>query len=209
MKDKKGRRSKAESRKLRQRKKGEAQKQKSVRFASSINIASNKTLKIAPIPDLLGRDVKIRQSPEPQKIVYVPNTEEFSNECSLTWCSSRTDVDGHWSWGEPRQWSVEEWEQEIIPSFRVLEVLTWNEILNEQKVPVKGGKLVPRHHFQEIDSLDKEAQKRWFAIGLEEYDTAFRFRFGGRVRAWGIKLKGHFYLIWWERYHRIYQVSKS
>jgi uncharacterized phage-associated protein len=69
---------------------------------------------------------------------------------------------------------------------------------------MKLQKLV--YYCQELITLVKEAQNRWIEIGLEEYDTAFRFRFANTVRAWGVRLEGHFYLVWWERHHKIYPV---
>ena len=119
-----------------------------------------------------------------------------------------SDVEGVWSWGEPRAWTEDEWETQILRNFAELERLTWSEILFQQKTVAKGNKSVSKHHFQEIWTLVEEAQERWLEIGLEEYDTAFRFRFANTIRAWGIKLQGHFYLVWWERYHRIYPTPR-
>lgn len=98
-------------------------------------------------------------------------------------------------------------QTQILPNFSLLEKSTWSEILFEQKTPAKGDKSRSKHHFQLLTTLVQEAQDRWIEIGLEEYDTAFRFRFANTIRAWGIKLQGHFYLVWWERYHKIYPVS--
>jgi hypothetical protein len=126
----------------------------------------------------------------------------------LTWCTTISDLEGEWSWQEQRCWTEEEWQTQILPNLSSLEKSTWSEILFEQKTPAKGGKSVPKHHSQELITLVKEAQNRWIEIGLEEYDTAFRFRFANTVRAWGVRLEGHFYLVWWERHHKIYQLPQ-
>ncbi len=201
--------SKAEKRKRRQEEKAQAQKTKSVKFLSSVENLATKTVKIAPIPELNLKIVKVQEQPNKTKSVYIPSEEKFSNDCNLTWCTTISDLEGEWSWQEQRRWTEEEWQSKILPNFTLLEKSTWSEILFEQKTPAKGGKSVPKHHPQELITLVEEAQTRWIEIGLEEYDTTFRFRFTGTIRAWGIKLQGHFYLIWWERYHQIYPVSQA
>ena len=199
--------SKAERRQQRQEEKAQARKAKSVRFLSSVENLAIKTVKIAPVPDLSLKTVKVQEEPSRNKSLYLPSEELFSITCNLTWCTTVSDLDGKWSWQEQRCWTDEEWQTQILPNFSLLEKSTWSEILFEQKTPAKGGRSVPKYHHQELTTLVQEAQDRWIEIGLEEYDTAFRFRFANTVRAWGIKLQGHFYLIWWERYHKIYPVS--
>lgn len=198
--------SKAEKRIQRQEEKAQARKAKSVKFSSSVESLAIKTVKIAPIPDLDLKVVKRQEQPSRNKCVYLPNEEAFSIACHLTWCTTISDLEGEWSWQEQRCWTQEEWEAQIFPNLSSLEKSTWSEILFEQKTPAKGGKSVPKHHSQELITLVKEAQNRWIEIDIEEYDTAFRFRFANTVRAWGVKLQGHFYLVWWERHHKIYPV---
>jgi len=199
--------SKAERRQQRQEEKAQARKAKSVRFSSSVENLAIKTVKIAPIPELSLKAVKVQEEPSRKKSLYLPSEELFSITCNLTWCTTVSDLDGKWSWQEQRCWTGKEWQTQILPNFSLLEKSTWSEILFEQKAPAKGGKSVPKHHPQELTTLVQEAQDRWIEVGLEEYDTAFRFRFANTIRAWGIKLQGHFYLVWWERYHKIYPVS--
>ncbi|NER20972.1 MAG: hypothetical protein F6J96_09720 [Symploca sp. SIO1C2] len=198
--------SKAEKRRRRQEEKAQARKAKSVKLSSNAENLGTKTVKIAPIPELNVKTVKVQEEPSRAKSVYITSEETFSNACNLTWCTTMSDLEGEWSWQEQRCWTEEEWQTQILPNFSLLEKSTWSEILFEQKTPAKGNKSVPKHHHQELTTLIQEAQDRWIEIGLEEYDTAFRFRFTGTIRAWGIKLQGHFYLIWWERYHKIYPV---
>jgi hypothetical protein len=198
--------SKAQKRGLRQEKKAQAQKEKAVKHLSGVENLATKTVKIAPIPELDLKIVKVQEQPDRTKSVYIPSEEKFSVDCNLTWCTTMSDLEGEWSWKEQRHWTEEEWTTQIFKNFSSLEKSTWSEILYTHKTPAKGGKSVPKHHAQELTTLVKEAQTRWIEIGLEEYDTAFRFRFTGTIRAWGIKLQGHFYLIWWERYHKIYPV---
>lgn len=198
---------KAEKRELRQAEKADSRKVKAVKFATSIEPRDVKQLKIAEIEGLGEKVVKTSINPAQQKSVYIPTQAELTPDCNLTWCVTHADVEGEWSWNEGRAWTDEEWTGDISPAFKTLERSTWHELQHVHKVPAKGGRRVARNHFQEISSLVDEAQHRWMTRGLEEYDTAFRFRFGGTVRAWGIKLSGHFYLVWWERRHKIYPVG--
>lgn len=200
--------SKAEKRRQRQEEKAQAHRAKSVKFSSSVENLATKAVKIAPIPELALKVVKVQENPSRNKFVYLPNEEAFSKACHLTWCTTISDLEGEWSWQEQRCWTEEEWQTQILPNLSSLEKSTWSEILFEQKTPAKGGKSVPKHHSQELITLVKEAQNRWIEIGLEEYDTAFRFRFANTVRAWGVRLEGHFYLVWWERHHKIYQLPQ-
>jgi hypothetical protein len=200
--------SKAEKRVQRQIEKAQSAKGKSVKFPSGEGSLGAKTVRIAPIPDIVLKNVQYQKQADTEKVVYIPNESAFSTACNLTWCKTKADRAGAWSWKEQRAWTEKEWETQILPNFKDLEKLAWSEILFEQKTSAKGQKRVPKHHKQEISSLVKEAQDRWIEIGLEQYDTVFRFRFGGTTRAWGVKLQGHFYLIWWERYHNIYPTKK-
>ncbi|MEM9449967.1 MAG: hypothetical protein AAGA75_15690 [Cyanobacteria bacterium P01_E01_bin.6] len=198
--------SKAERRKQKREEKA-LKKKKAVKFPPGFEEPPTEAKRIAPIPDLHLKIVKFHEKPTQDKSVYIPTVEVFSLDCHLTWCTTISDLDGEWSWREKRVWTDEEWSEQILPKFNLLEGSTWNEILNVHKTNAKGGKSVPSHHDQELMTLDREAQNRWIEIGLEEFDTAFRFRFSNTVRAWGIRLQGHFYLVWWERFHKIYRVG--
>ena len=136
-------------------------------------------------------------------------TEAFAH-LHVTWCSTNSDTEGEWTWGESRNWSEKEWDTDIVAGLDEIKRNTWHDVIFNHKVKVgrkKKKKLVAKHHSQEVSTLCAEAQERWKQQDLTEYDTAFRFRFGGTKRAWGIRLGGHFYLIWWERLHKIYPVN--
>jgi hypothetical protein len=79
--------------------------------------------------------------------------------------------------------------------------LTWGEV--DQFSSDAGHKM---HHGHEISDLVEEAQERWRRLGLEQYDSVFRFRLGGTRRFWGVIVQGHFYGVWWDRVHAIYPV---
>jgi hypothetical protein len=197
--------SKAERRELRKAERTEKDKVKALKLAAELGEAV-KTPRVAEVIPL-RRAPRIAAWPASDKTVKTPK-EPYADilDCRMTWCKTQADLAGSWSWGEKRQWTPEEWEDDIEPTLNSASQSDWNNILNVQKVTVRDGKQVPKHHHQEVSTLVKEAQERWIEHDLYEYDTAFRFRFGGTLRAWGVRLKGHFYLVWWDRYHNIYPV---
>jgi hypothetical protein len=117
----------------------------------------------------------------------------------VTWCVTKADQDDAWSWGEPREWALDEWDNVIRPAFDEFARLTWREI--DDHSSESGHKM---HHEHEISDLIEEAQDRWRALDLEQFDTVFRFRLGGTRRAWGFIVQAHFHLIWWDRLHSLY-----
>jgi hypothetical protein len=80
--------SKAEKRRQRQEEKAQARKAKSVKFSSSVESWATKTVRIAPIPKLDLKVVKVQEQPSRNKSVYLPNEEAFSIACHLTWCTT-------------------------------------------------------------------------------------------------------------------------
>ncbi|NWK42867.1 hypothetical protein [Ralstonia pickettii] len=163
--------------------------------------------KLAPIEPLL-RKPKTATEPKAEKKARVSGDPHSALlDLRMTWCTNESDRAEKWSWDEPRNWSDQEFANEIQPAFAEMARLNWGAILNDQKVPAKGNKHVPRHHYQGVNTLCQEAQDRWAHLDLEQYDQAFRFRFGNKKRAWGIRLHAHFYLIWWERNHLIYPLA--
>ncbi len=120
----------------------------------------------------------------------------------VTWCIRRSDVHGAWSWGDARQWTDEEWCDDIVPKFGEFEKLLWHEVHAQSS---ESGHAM--HHTHELHEVNAEAQARWLELGLEEFDTLFRFRLGGQKRFWGFRLGAHFFGVWWDRSHRIYPVG--
>lgn len=117
----------------------------------------------------------------------------------VTWCRTRADLSDSWSWGEPRSWTSTEWDQTILPPFALFGNLTWKEI--DAFSSESGHKM---HHGHEVSDLVSEAQKRWIALDLEQFDSVFRFRLGGTKRVWGYIVQAHFHIVWWDRLHSIY-----
>jgi hypothetical protein len=121
----------------------------------------------------------------------------------VTWCITNADVEGKWGWHEPREWTDDEWTGIIDPKFQEFSQKTWAQIDE-----LTSGTQHKMHHEQEISTLIKQARRRWKKLGLEEFETAFRFRLGGTRRAWGYIVQSHFFFVWWEREHNIYPTDK-
>ena len=121
----------------------------------------------------------------------------------VTWCITRSDTAGEWSWGELREWTDDELNDDINGKFKNFEALSWGEVNN-----LSSGSGHRMHHPHKFGNLPNEVQDRWFALNLDEFaDDVFRFRLTGRKRAWGYILQAHFYLVWFERNHMIYPVK--
>ena len=125
---------------------------------------------------------------------------------TMTWCHSLADIEDYWTWGESRKWTESEWTSEILRELEPLTKLTWSEIARMETGEGKKRKRRKRHHPQPISSIISEAQQRWSNLSLEQFDTAYRFRLGGTKRVWGFQCCSHFYMVWYEREHKIYPV---
>lgn len=155
----------------------------------------DKTPRLAP--HLQHAANKQQQQP---KAIY--NASRFTSP--VTWCARRADLLGEWSWGEPRSWEADEWSSVIEPPLQNFETMTWAEI--DKCTSDTGHKL---HHTHSIEDVIDEAQDRWLALDLAEFETIFRFRLGGVRRLWGFIVQAHFHIIWWDRDHSIYPTEPS
>ncbi|HFK8851895.1 TPA: hypothetical protein ACG2TO_004176 [Klebsiella pneumoniae] len=185
--------------------KAEKRREKSVRLAASFqNLAVKNQPKVAFLPDL-EKIPTIGSSFGTLDVPKQPVANESGSRFGrlMTWCARHADVNGQWEWGELRQWNEGEWDDPIILGMNALQGLDWQEI---QKMA--SGERHLMHHDHDITDLCDEAVARWMDLGYEQFDTIFRFRLGNTRRAWGIELHGHFYLIWYERKHKIYPTSE-
>ncbi len=176
---------------------------KSIRLKEAfIDENLDSTPKIAVIPDIHKvpqTDLSIGDLEIPKQPKSFHNGSRFG--FCMSWCARSSDCEGEWSWGEQRQWNDSEWTDDILMSMNHLEGLDWKEI---QSMSSDTGHLM--HHDHDILDLCDDAVQRWVELELDQFETVFRFRLGNKKRAWGIEKGGHFYLIWWERNHRIYPV---
>lgn len=146
-------------------------------------------------PSLAYVDVKKRPKSQEKGSIY---------DFQMRWRCEKANRDGIWSWGDPRNWSQDEWDTKILPSFKEWGMLRWREICSQPT-----GNRGKMHHEHEFHSIAKEAQERWFERDLDEFaDQIFRFRLSGKWRVWGFTLQHIFFIVWLDRMHKIYPVEK-
>ncbi len=114
---------------------------------------------------------------------------------------TKADIDGQWSWGLLRQWTEGDWNTHIEPKIAQFQRLTWAE------VHAQNSGRHSAHHNMDICDLIPEAFERWCAIGLDEFETTFRFRLQNKQRLWGVRVHANFYVVWWDPEHQLYPVN--
>ena len=105
---------------------------------------------------------------------------------------------------EHSEWSWVNSQEEIVTLTHFLRDIgscTWGEIWSQES----GGKnRHKKHHFQEFESITQDAIKVLKSSRLDQtFDNLFRFRLGNFERLWGFYSAGTFYILWWDRNHRI------
>lgn len=184
--------------------KKEKKTKKSVRLRSEfIENITDQTPKIQFLPDL-DKLPKLESSLQALETPKQPKANQTGSRFGLkmTWCARIADLQDDWSWGESRQWTDDEWNEQISKGLNSLEGLDWSELQ-----AMTSDTMHLMHHQHDINDLCDEAVERWLERDLEQFDSPFRFRLGNRKRAWGVELQGHFYLVWYEREHNIYPVD--
>ncbi|MCL2913027.1 hypothetical protein L2725_04405 [Shewanella corallii] len=192
---------------LRREERKKAKLEKAQKLVSKITL-TEPSKEVSELPQLVCPKVPLTPKDREARLKKVPVYDEkpaiYGSQ--MTWCTKLSDLEGDWEWGEPRQWSEDEWEDEILRELGALSKLTWSEIAKMETGEGKRKKRRKRHHPQPISSIIPEAQERWKELDLEQFDTSYRFRLGGAKRAWGFQCGAHFYLVWYERNHQIYPV---
>jgi len=136
---------------------------------------------------------EIRAGADPNSIFQMRMT------CSI----DTADRDENWSWG-PRDWSADDWAIMLAPKLKAFGQLTWAQI-NEFYTGT-GAKRRRMHHDMEKTSLSAEAQDRLSYLE-QNSELIFRFRLGGKVRLWGIRVVSEFQVLWYDPEHQIYPVD--
>lgn len=175
---------------------------KTIRELSKKNNHDSKNARLLSRPEFTDHLPRtFSPPPESNKTPRSVNNPNSIMSCYLDWCQSKADIHGEWSWGQSRQWDPDHWSEIIHPKMCEFQKLTWSELFAQRT----GGRLRHKmHHNMDVCELTPEAFDRWCEIGLEEYDTAFRFRVGNKPRLWGYRIHAKFFLIWWDPNHLIY-----
>ena len=105
------------------------------------------------------------------------------------------DKDGPWSWTRVS----DRHKAQILDFMTDMCSLSWSEVARQRDN--RGQK----HHYQRVDSIDADAQKRLTALRLvDETEWLYRFRLSNRVRLWGFRKQGVFQALWWDPEHTVY-----
>ena len=150
-----------------------------------------------------SQSVRVPWVPTLDKNPRIPIPTDNYKILNLTWCITKADREGEWSWGELREWSSEEFKKEIESHLNNLIGSSWNQIETDTYNGAKQHRKL-LNKYQPIDSLCEEAQIRWNNdLELSEFEEIFRFRRGTKKRIWGVRVYDHFFTIWYERRHLI------
>jgi hypothetical protein len=126
------------------------------------------------------------------------NPDEYK-KYKMVWQMPFSDREGKWKWHEARDWNDKE-NQEIISFLNEYKNKTWNEIERE----ICNSKHQQKHKEQPTSTLCQDARKRWKKLDtISIFDTSFRFRLTGKKRIWGIRIEHEFFIVWYERHHKI------
>jgi hypothetical protein len=154
-------------------------------------------------------DKKIPRNVEISDLRKIPRHLKIDSykESLFTWSFLNADRDGEWSWGEKRDWTTEEFQEFICKHLNSLQGNTWLEVENQtyNGTEKKRKKI---HTYQSVDTIVNEANIRWMELEpFNEYETSFKCRIRSLVRLWGIREVSTYYLLWFERNHRICPVD--
>jgi len=98
---------------------------------------------------------------------------------------------------------------EILKFICEMARLSWGQIEQQETGPPKKRKR--KHHSQEIDTVEKCAQKdltRRKLASIFGDAPLFRFRVGGEKRLWGFRKGRVFHVLWWDTKHAVYKQEK-
>ena len=186
--------SKKEDRIKRQNEKKLKEQQKKVRLAKNVEVSS--------------KLVRVTQKPDLTKIPRSVDADNYKNHY-FSWCVSEADLEGIWSWGEARKWEEEEYLKNIEPHFQALDNNSWQEV-ETQTYNGASNQRKNLNKYQRLNSICEEAQQRWQDIEIiSQFEVLFRLRLGTSRRIWGVRVQHHFFIVWYERHHKIYPIERD
>jgi phage-related tail protein len=186
--------SKKEDRIKRQNEKKLKDQQKKVRLAKNVEVSS-KLIRVTEKPDLT-------------KIPRSVDADNYKNHY-FSWCVTKADLEGVWSWGEARRWEEEEYLNTIEPHFQALDNNSWQEV-ETQTYNGASNQRKNLNKYQRLNSICEEAQERWQDIEIiSQFEVLFRLRLGTSRRIWGVRVQHHFFIVWYERHHQIYPLERD
>lgn len=167
-------------------------------------LAKNREKNVRLSSNIQVKDKFVRSSVTPrlEKMPLAADPDNYKKHY-FSWCDEHSDTAGQWSWGEDRQWSDNEYAGTISPHMNSYINCSWGEL---ERQTYDGKKRFRKllNKYQPLDSICNEARDRWLSLDtVSEFDRLFRFRLGSYKRIWGVRIQHHFFMIWYERFHRI------
>lgn len=148
------------------------------------------------------KKVTQKYKPNAEKNINVESPRKSFYENHPIWSFSKCDFE-HERWGV----SCSMGSLDIVLKYlKNLESMTWREILTT----TAGRSNNTRNHEIECSLIIKEAQERLCELNLDEYDVLCSVACSGKERIWGIiEDEGVFSILWFDRNHEVYSVSKK
>lgn len=148
---------------------------------------------------------RIQEKTEGDKIPRISEDPGSIMQKLMEWDDSKGDITGTWSWGQQRNWHEKnDWHTIIYPNLCEFAKLTWAQISDQRTGDKTRHK---KHHDMNLYVIEREAIDRWLELGLDEHETLYRFRLGNCPRLWGFRISSKFFVVWWDKFHKIYPVG--
>jgi len=164
---------------------------------------AEKNVRLSQNVEIKSKFIHSNTTPSLDKIPRSIDSNNYQSHY-FTWCISKSDTIGDWSWKESRNWTTDEFNNSINLHMNSYINSSWAEVENA-RYNGRSGARKKLNKYQPLDSICNEAQRRWKNIEyLSQFEELFRLRLGSDKRIWGIRLQHHFFLIWHERGHKIY-----
>jgi hypothetical protein len=129
--------------------------------------------------------------------------ERAYNNYAFHWDVSYADTEGTWGWGEPRQWSDDEYHNVIERHLGALGNNSWQDVHGMTYNGANGYRKLC-NKYQHLNTLCDEAQQRWNSDEIMcQFERPFRLRLGTDRRIWGIRVQHYLFMFWYERHHCI------
>ncbi len=143
-----------------------------------------------------------KRVPEPR---HVPTTDKtprmgvedpahVADRMRPVWRIQSLDLEGPFGWHAHSAESL----KDVQAKLGHFETMYWREIEQKQSC-----------HFTPVNEIEKPARERLAALNLDDTDSLYQLRLGGKTRVWGIRDRFIFRILWWDPDHGVYKVEKK
>lgn len=133
-----------------------------------------------------------RRVPESARAPQAIDGDHFHWDASLI----DHEYEGDWDWKlRPKE------AKDILDLLAKMCQLTWGEIKSQKTNSKRGTRQL--HHSQAVESIATDAKRRLEQLGRGDQEEMFRFRHGNLARIWGVLEGPTFYILWFDRAHKV------